>query len=191
MRKWIAIVALGCSSTALNAQAFGVNMGDPVSKYGGKPTDNRGQYTITVPLPNREFRYYLATATAETGVCKVSGIGQNHENDDYGSGVRTAYDGLRTALTAKYGNPKSYDFLKYGALWKQPREFVWSVFKDERALASYWSTANGSNIPSEIDIIGLSVNAVSSRATYIRLSYEFRNMDRCDAILKSTENQGL
>jgi len=192
MRRLLTLALLCVASTKLDAQAFGVNMGDPVSKYGGKLTQHgKHQYRITVPLPNKEFESYLAYATPETGICKVSGIGRNYENDDYGTDVRVAYGNLRAALTAKYGNAKSFDFIVSGALWDEPREFVWSILKDERSISSYWDRDEGSNIPPNIAIIGLRVKAVSSRATYISLGYEFTNMDRCEAIARSSENRGL
>ena len=192
MRK-LSTIALVCLMPAqLNAQAFGVNMGEPVSKYGGRPTgQSKYQYKISVPLPNREFESYVAYATPETGICKVSGIGRDHENDDYGSEVRSSYASLRSALTAKYGASKSFDFIKSGALWDEPREFVWSIYKDERSVASYWDRDEGSAIPSDIEIIGLQIKSVSSRATYISLAYEFRNMERCNALGNASENRGL
>src|SRR5688572_26710303 len=107
MRRLVAFALLCFVSTPLCAQAFGVNMGDPIGKYSGKATDNKNQYRITVPLPNKEFEFYLAVATPSTGICKVSGVGHNHENDDYGTRVRAAFEDLRSALGAKYGNSKS------------------------------------------------------------------------------------
>ena len=190
MNRFVVFVLLACATAKAQGQAFGVAMGDPASKYSAVSTGTRFQFKIKVPQPNSEFEFYLAIATPETGICKVSGIGKDRENK-YGTEVKSAYDQLTAALTGRYGNAKSFDFLRPGAIWDGPDEFVWSIYKDERVLSAFWTRGDGASLPSNISAIGLSVEAVNASAAYISLGYEFANFDRCGAIRKSSDNTGL
>lgn len=166
-----------------NAQAFGVEPGAPVSRYNGKvfPEGGPFRFEIKVPQPNREFEGYMATATPETGICSVTGVGATYENDNYGVSARTAYSVMKEALRAKYGTYKEFDSLEAGARWKQPREWVWSIFKNERTVSSFWDEEARSSLPVGIRRIGLQIKAIDATGAYLSLRYEFANFDQCPA----------
>ncbi len=193
--RTLALWFLGISlSSVADAQSFGVEMGAPISRYAGQITSTGNPYyfRVKVPQPNREFESYIAVATPETGICKVSAIGRDHANDDYGTDVQQAFSGLKAALARRYGSSKDFDYLKSGAIWDAPREWIWSIYKDERVVASYWDHEERSAMPSGVQAISLKIKSVNpSKGAYVTLNYEFDNFDRCWAIVKQNENQGL
>jgi hypothetical protein len=192
MLKTAVLLAAVAIPGIAHSQAFGVQMGAPVSRYGGKLLEgSKFSFEIRVPEPNSEFESYVAIATPQTGICKVTGLGVTHQNDDYGTDTRAAYDRLRDALTKRYGTNKSFDFIKYGALWNEPREWVWSIYKKERTLSAYWDKDERSSLPQSVSIIGLHAKAVSSSAPYITLNYEFANMDTCSSLMGVQNEKGL
>jgi hypothetical protein len=176
------------------AQAFGVREGALVSEYGGRRSigsTNPFYFKIDVPQPNREFESYSAFATPQTGICKVSGLGITHENDSYGTASKSAFSGLKQALIARYGRSRDFDFLKSGALWDEPHEWAWSIYKDERTLTSFWTRQDGASLPRSIESIMLDTKAVSSSGPYLTLTYEFANFKQCLAIMEQRQNEGL
>jgi hypothetical protein len=191
MRNFLTALVLIALPTVANGQALGVRMGDPVNKYAGK-WSSEGVYEIRVPEPNSEFESYLAFATPSAGICKVVAVGKTHKNDDYGTGVRAAYEVLRAALTARYGRNKSFDFLRSGALWDEPREWVWSIYKDERTLSTFWDAEEQSTLPSSLQAVALEVNSARpTSGAYLSLGYEFSNMASCKGALTARDNRGL
>ena len=181
--------------TALDAQAFGVQMGEPVSKYQGRTVASLNDpyyFRITVPQPNNEFESYSAIATPQTGICKVTGLGKTHENDSYGTEVRSSFDNLKVVLDGRYGKSERFDFLKAGALWKEPREWVWSIYKGERTLTAFWTVPNGSRLPANVNAIMLDTKSVNaSSGAYVTLGYEFSNFAQCKAVMERSQNSGL
>jgi hypothetical protein len=187
---WFVALSL-LSGPAMASGPFGVGMGDPITKYRGRPSVTQGAYKITVPKPNDEFESYTALATPKTGICKVWGIGRDHDNDRYGNGVRSAYDRLVKLLTEKYGSGNEISFLRSGALWKDTDEWVMSIKQKERTVAYFWSPTNGSNLPENLVGISLEVNATSSNSSYLDLTYEFANFKSCKAAFATSESDGL
>jgi len=195
MRSLWLLLLLSTVSTQLHAQAFGVQMGVPVVKYQPRVAGNGSDpnvFTITVPEPNSEFEAYLAFATPKTGVCKVVGVGKNHSNDSYGTETTSAFSRFKEALVAKYGNSQDFDFLRSGALWKEPQEWVWSVYKNERIIASFWTRANGAVLPQSVESISLEAKSVNpSSGAYLALNYEFTNFADCKKLMDQHDNSGL
>ena len=189
MRTLIFTILLLCSGMA-NAQAFGVNMGEPVSKYAGVASGDF-TYRVKVPQPNSEFEFYTVLATPSTGICSITGYGKDYKNDAYGTQVRSSYNGLQEALNSKYGRNKSFDFIRNGALWDDADEFIWSLHKNERTLTTYWDDEELSNMPANMGSVNLRVTAVSPQAAYVVLTYRFDNIDACLSLIGKKESAGL
>jgi hypothetical protein len=193
MRKLLFLISAFIISDVAHAQAFGVKKGVPVTQYGGRPINASSQYhfAINVPTPNGEFESYMAIATPETGICKVTGLGLTHRNDTYGSKTIAAFQALKSALRSRYGSSTDYNHLQSGAMWKKPNEWVWSIYKDERRLVSYWFAEKGASLPSGVTSISLTTKAVGPESPYLTLTYEFDNIDRCLAIVQNEDAEGL
>ena len=168
-------------------------MGAPAARYSGKLVSGSAfQYEIQVPSPNGEFEFYSAVAAPGTGICKVAGVGRTHRNDDYGVEVRNAFSNLTALLDEKYGKAQQFDFIRTGALWNEPREWVWSVYKHERTLASFWTLERGSPLPLNVEAVALEAKSVNpSSGAYLTLSYEFSNFRKCKEIMDRADDTGL
>jgi len=180
-----------CIPNSVHAQAFGVVAGAPVSNYAPTPTKEKFTFRIKVPNPNSEFEEYIALATPNAGICKVTGIGKNHNNDSYGNSIRQSFETLQSALSEKYGQSKSYDFLKSGSIWKDDNDFAMGLVKNERNLVSFWDSQNSSGNFGKLSGIMLKAHALGSSTTYLNLDYEFNNLSKCRENLDEVENKGL
>jgi len=193
MMMIFAAACLAFAPAAAAAQAFGVTPGTNVSRLNGTPssTGRKYYYRVTVPLPNREFESYSAIATPTEGVCKIWGIGVDHDNDRYGSSAQSAYDNMKATLSAKYGASKSVEYIKSGALWDKSSEWVMSLRQKERTHVTYWIRGDGATLPAGLDAVSLKISAVSSDSAYLDLTYEFSNFDSCKRRMDSESNEGL
>lgn len=109
-----------------SAQAFGFGMGTPVSSLKGAEIANEDgplkTYKLeTAPFPHSEFSSFMVLATEREGICKVAGIGRDHQNDADGYDIRAAFDALSDGLKAKYKGGRKYDFLHRGSIWDEPQ----------------------------------------------------------------------
>jgi hypothetical protein len=166
-------------------------MGTPISKLHVLKHDRENSYTIDVPTPNSEFESYVVLATPGTGVCKIVGIGKDHDGDAAGVEIRMAFNSMEAVLRSKYGNSKTFDFLQSGSIWNDVGDFAMALRRNERHLEGFWDRDENSTLPSDIRSINLSASATGSSSTYLTLSYEYTNMDACTAKRRATDNSAL
>jgi len=167
-----------------NAQAFGVAMGEPVTKYNGKNQDGI-TYDITVPQPNSEFEFYTADATPTTGICNVTGTGKPHNDDPSGISVQKAAKKLKTGLTAKFGNSKSFGLTLDEVIYDDP-DLVWALKEDIASVHVAWHKKYGSQLPPGVKQVSLGILATDDKTARILLYYNFDNDDRCEALAGQT-----
>lgn len=162
------------------------------SLAGFGPSDSTGMtyQASMVPKPHADFESYVFVISPTVGLCRVGAIGKTVENDSYGGQLKSMFTNLDAALTAKYGDPKRYDFLRAGALWNEPREWMMALRQKERILSSFWgdSTALSDNAVTTIALTG---SGLSSDSGYLVISYEFGNVTTCMRELKQKANAGL
>lgn len=180
LRIFVAIWIVMFGAADAHGQAFGVVGGAHVSRYQGVKS-GVGYYRIKVPQPNSEFDFYTAKTTTTGLICKVTAFGRTYENDDYGTRVKGRFDTLSEALTTRYGPGRKFDFLRSGALWDEPREWVWSIWKNERELSYFWTPTTGADLPPGVQGIKLAAAAIDSSGAYLTLGYEFTNFSACKA----------
>ena len=195
MRAFVGVIAAALVWTSggpASAQAFGLEPGTPMRNIEVVETLGDGVYTVSVPQPNAAFESYMVVATAAHGVCKVVGIGRTLRADRSGSQVRSVYDDLQSAITAKYGQPSNdFDFLTANALWDGPNEWSASIRQNERTVATYWKRPETASLADNLSGIGLVVNAVNLNDTYVSLTYELSNWAECSAARRAVNNSGL
>ncbi len=151
---------------------------EEIEKMIGKENiiENDGSY-ILKKLPKSIDDFGLATCDIdkEKGLVRIGVITTDISSDSYGSVLRTRFTNMSTAIKGKYGEPaKEYDFLRYGSLWNEDREFIMGIVKKERTLSTYWNLSENEN---KVKSIGLITGARYSDAFYIILSYEFEGYD--------------
>ena len=182
---------LAMSGTGASAQAFGIEKGSPIDSLNVVREVDKFYYVVTVPKPHPEFESYTVKISSETGVCSVLGIGKDHDDDRYGTSVKRAYSSLSDSLNNIYGANLSFDFLKLGAIWDEPQEWVMSLKQNERTYSTFWDEEEKSDMPEGLQSVSLVVKTNSSDSAYIVLKYEFDILDVCLKISESQDDSGL
>ena len=172
------------------AGPFGVNEADPVSSLSVIKKIDDETFEVNVPMPDPAFEGYTVKATVQNGVCRISGIGKNFENDMYGTQVRQKYEEFKAILSKKYGPYKSYEFSDYGD-FESEEEWVMAVQQTVRVHRSLWTKDSQMISFENVATIILTVQALNSDTSFIGLIYEFSNFDKCKANFKDSDKVGL
>ena len=197
--KWIylflaAAVAVGCHQ--VSAQQFGLTMGETVTQIRArgvslKPQSGSTFSTSSLPSGNKLFDDYRLLIAPKSGLCKIVAWISEIVDTPYGDSTKNKYSALYSALTAKYGNSKSFDFLRADSIWTGSREWMMSLYKEERILSAFWDAEEGSRLPKNIQSISLVAHGSSSSTAMISVSYEFNNLDSCRAEKDAIDRQNL
>ena len=181
------VLVIVCSGSLLaKAQPFGVEQGSPPMKYGGEQVDSKFSFYVSPPNMHPSFEKYLVTSTPETGICKVSGLGRTLKNDSYGNQVRSEFDLISEQVKSKYGRSKSFDFLNASSIWHDGNDWAMAVYKKDRHLSRFWDSKEHSDLSHNVNSISLQAHALNSSDTYLVLSFEFDNFDKCMQIINKS-----
>lgn len=183
MRTLMAALVLGCFFSLAGlavAGPFGTEMGQTPEQFKNlqkieRPTPREDVYTIysttVMPKTNDTFSNYTLLF-GKNGLAKVLASSSSYTNDRYGTKAREEYEKVKKQLTKKYGEPKSYDFLKDGSIWDKDNEFAIAIWKEDRVLASGWVN----NLPDNLNNILLKVGVGRAPGdTQLTLGYEYNN----------------
>ena len=170
---------------------FGLKFGIKLSDLDTVLDNKDGTYDVKVPKPNDNFEIYTVTVGERVGVCAITALGKTLANDAFGNSVREVFSELKNSLNLKYGASKDFDFLAYGSIWNEPRDYVMALSKNERTLASFWTHKFGATLPATISTIGLTARGLSGRESYLRLRYEGSNIESCAAEQKRRNGSSL
>lgn len=184
-------------STPGFCQPFGLRMGDSVSQVRARgillqPTSIRYTYnTESLPEGNVRFDGYTLIIAPRSGLCSVIGWKHGIIDTPAGNATRVEYDSLFRALTAKYGDSRSYDFLSSGSILDKPDQWMISLKKGERVMRSEWSEKRGSLLPQNLRTILLIAFARSASEGIISVAYAMRNIDDCISEMRPPIEQNL
>lgn len=189
MKFWPGLVAVAVtlSPAAATAQAFGIEMGTPVSELDIVHDAGDFYFIVNPPQTVSGFESYIVYAAPEAGVCVVRGLGENYERDGYGISVRERFQELKELLDKKYGGGVLYDGLRPGALWDEVDEWVMAIRQNERYYQAEWEV----NDAKGVDDIIMSVEALSSDVSFIALQYRFSNFEDCQGEARAEDSGGL
>jgi hypothetical protein len=146
--------------------------------------------TPAVPKPHPDFDDYRLIVTPTHGLCKISAWSKSLTTSVYGTELVSKFSSIEDALTAKYGSPRRYDFLRSGSIWDEPRDWMMALVKKERTLVSYWS-GEGRNWPDNIQSISVEAVAVGTEHAIIKLDYDFKNSSECIEWINSRKDSSL
>ncbi|QEI06859.1 hypothetical protein FXN63_14205 [Pigmentiphaga aceris] len=188
------ILLLNTTPAAAWDGPFGLEMGlslDQIKRVAPVTYSKPTYVTSKVPVPNAAFDDYRLLLTPQTGLCSITAWTPEIEGHAYGDAVMAKFAQLSSMLSAKYGKPSSqFDFLRQGAIWKEPRDWMMSLEQKERTLATFWG-GDGAPLPNGISNIAIKAVPMSSRAAMISLRYEFKNFEECRALLNGNSSSGL
>lgn len=151
-----------------------------------------GKYTYSaksLPKGHSEFDEYRLLISPKHGLCKLSAF-KDVSTSVYGTELHSEFEHLERTLTSKYGQGKKFDFLRNGSIWKEPRDWMMGLLKDERFLMTVWELGER-ELPDNITSIKLKVFALSTDTAMIELGYEFKNSNDCHDWLSAQEDSVL
>jgi len=181
------LLATGIMPAAANANAFGVEMGEPVSELNVVSDLGDWLYQVSPPTPVSSFETYVVYALPKAGSCIVRGVSKIYERDRYGIDVRKDFSRISGLLDKKYGTGQLLDHLLPGALWDKPEDWVFAIRQNERYYQAEWKVEDKEGLH---DII-MVVSATSPSKSWIVLQYRFSNFEDCEKEAAEKEAGGL
>jgi len=149
-----------CSAPPLHAQQFGLNMGESEAQIRARGVILKpvAKYTFSaarLPSGNSQFDDYGLLITPKSGLCKITAWISEIHDSPYGDSTKDKYNSLYGALVEKYGIAESFDYLRSGTIWRDSRDWMMSLYQDERRLAAFWVSSNGIKLPRNLQNISI------------------------------------
>lgn len=177
MKKFI-LTSFLVTIISFNAFAgpFGIEMGmslQEVTKISTTTLENLQEdvYLITPPNTNDLFEQYVIRVDPTFGVYWIKAVGKNISTTGYGTALKSTFNDLVSSIEGIYGKYKKIDYLEYGSIWDEPKDFMMGLVKQERSLIACWDLESGATLPSNIDSIYVGANALNSSEGYVALEY--------------------
>lgn len=149
-------------------------------------TDNRYVYKAeSLPAGSAMINNYMLYIVEGVGLCRISAFLPWVMDDGTGANLRSYFERAHTALADKYGSSKRYDFIKKGSSWKANKDWMKSLKVEDRGLAVFWNSINGSKMPYDLEAIKLEATAISPESGLVEIGFEFKNYDLCIAESKN------
>jgi hypothetical protein len=123
----------------------------------------------TAPRPHPAFFEYALFFTPLDGMLKLAALGEPVDTNGFGAELRQEFLRLVKDISITYGVPTTYDYLKAGSIWNEPRDWMTGLMKKERVLDVFWKPAPASRIIA----VEIEAFAVSSDLGHVTLTYEF------------------
>jgi hypothetical protein len=197
MKNWLFLSLILASCSFANAGPFGLEMGMSIERirqlgvFESIP-GSRHIYSSEKMVGGHPDAYlYTVIVSPVHGLCKVGVNMKEFQTSAYGEDIQSNYASFKSSLMEKYGKPSGdFDFLKQGAVWKQPQNWTRALQTGERVLGATWS-AKKAKLPDSLSTILLEAAAESRTRGAIRIGYEFENWDVCQKEMMSEKNKGL
>ena len=160
-------------STLAHAGPLGINMGDRIVQEG-----QTKEGFIYEELPEAGgFSHVVKYGTNMDGVCLLR-LFEVVSADDYGTQIRNEYDRVKRILIGKYGQPTEIvEYLRYDALWDEPREWSMSIAQGDRVHGVWWDLkSNEENLLT----IELGIYGDHTSSLHVDLQYWFTNKPSCE-----------
>ena len=187
-----AIAPIALASTSLSPEKSGVPFGlhrgmtqDQVVRIVGQGAVEAAlDDTIlfrTVPKPHPAFESYALTFSPKDGLLKTVAIGKDIRSNCFGEAVHSSFIEIQDVIAETYGQPDiKLDYLLTGSNWKDHKDWMTGLFKEERTLATAWLLSREWGYG-----IVLAARALSSDLGRLELTYEFDRWEQyLDAVKK-------
>ncbi len=124
---------------------------------------------LKAPNPHPAFGGYLLVITPEKGLIKIKAYSYDIKTDGYGEAVKSRFHDIQEALEKKYGEGKNFDRLKDGSKLTDPKDWMETLDKKERGLATFWEFEKPRD---HIEAILLEATTLDLNRGLVVLSYE-------------------
>lgn len=167
---------------------FGFDVGSDISEYANcSKLDQPGIYQCSsAKKPHPDIEFYVVKHFDEVGICWIKGIGNDINDNGYGTNTKAQVDKIKSQIEGVYGDStKSFNFLSAGSIWDEGNDWMMGVVREERYYNFFWTEDDGYIKIKKIDSIYLTANALSSSKGYFSIEFAGENKDRCDSIANS------
>ena len=184
---------LTISITAANAGPFGLYMGMKISEFKGtlkeiKPHIYR---TSDVPKKHSAFEYYILRFGPESGLYYIKAIGSDISTNSYGKEVLDEFNSMEVKLEQIYAEHKRLDFVVHESIWKEERDWMPGLVRNERVLSALWTNEDGSKLKDEINTVCLTARGANRSTGFLVVEYLFTNQQKCEAEIEAAEDDAL
>lgn len=182
LAKGLVVLFVAAWSVSVDAAPFGIVAGTKFTEAEISRDLGKSNFALkAVPTPHPAFESFLVWSPPGIGTCQIKAIGVTQSNDAFGTRVRSEYATLKAQLEQVYGAGRVNDYLKPGALWDEPREWVMAIRQNERTLQAVWGSLqeNAPQLKDGVIEIILTVSALDSDRSYVVLQYRFSNYKAC------------
>lgn len=189
-----ATIAMGLFSNTALSGPFGLEMGQSLDGLDVSQQDElpSGLYMAhALPKSHSAFQVYFLKTSPETGLCQIQAVSKDINASAYGIELKRKFEEIRDQISKVYGNADTSDFLRYGSIWNEPREWMTAVRKKQRVLQASWDQESGADLKDGITLILLTTSVKSSDTGNLYLQYEFSNTPACEAALAKEESDAF
>ncbi|GLX62326.1 hypothetical protein KMU_03660 [Proteus vulgaris] len=143
-------------------------------------SDEQNLYVVSSsPKNNSEFASFGLVISPTVGLCQIRAIGDDIKTNSYGQPLRHKFTELVETLESLYGKSNQENTLLSGSIWREPQDWMMSLYKQERYLNASWKVQNNNMKENDITNIGVEARADSDSRGYIFLQYTFTNNPEC------------
>jgi hypothetical protein len=160
------------------AEAFGIRRGQSITDLAVIEEQPNGIYKVLPSGSYPDFESIYVVATPEVGVCKIIAQSLTYKDDLYGSAVMAVYNRYKAQFEEQFGPPKEIDGVRNDSTVKDPHEFAWSIWNDDRKRLTYWLKKEAP-LPEGYSSIMLRVRGAAKNDLYFLLTHEFSNFSEC------------
>ena len=147
-----------------------------------------GLYKAThVPKPHERFETYYLVMSPSFGLCQIWVTGVSIKTSGFGTQLHEEFETIKAAMASKYGAPTiNLDGVPEGSLWTEPQYWMMGLLQHDRTLKAAWENLGG-----DLEVIFLDTTALSTDEGWLKLSYHFKNSDKCVDELRKTTNEAF
>lgn len=175
MKRLMYVLVLLLACGFVFAGPFGVEMGwfpldfenAGIALTEFSKSNNITSYYFTPKDSHPSFARYIVRIDSQYGTYDINAKTDSIESSSFGTAVKNEFEEIKDQLAMKYGKPQELDFLMPGSIWKEPEDWMMSLYKEERYLFSFWE--EDQNNP---NTIGLEAIASDRDSAFLELTYQ-------------------
>jgi len=130
-------------------------------------------WSAKAPKQHPLFDHYELLISPKAGVVKVLALSKVIPTSAYGEVLQEQFSKIRDQVAKTYGKYETYDYLNTGSIWKEPRDWMKGLEKEERTLVCFWRRETGAELKNTVFEVRLEANALDETHGALVLTFEF------------------
>lgn len=147
--------------------------------------------TDSVPKKNSDFDSFGLVISPVVGLCQIRAISDETSTDSHGLTIKSKVENISASLTSIYGKGKVTDVLLPGSIWREPRDWMMGIYKEERYFGTEWKGTKEHPLKNDLQSIVIQARSSGSDSGRVYLQYNFKNIDECIKEKKSKQSSSL